>query len=162
MFRKKSIQSEDQRVAHSRYPGSRFTTIVAILLVLLPYSLSFGDDQTTFTLINNTPYFLHAVINGKAYLYIAPYGNVVSDINAYSGATATVTYSPGQNIKGKATREFTVEIQTSSNYSGSRGSDCSNNNRNSDCSSSSSTAASTTTTTTINPISWTVVPSDLQ
>jgi hypothetical protein len=128
------------------------TTILEILLLLLPYTVSFGDAGSSFTLVNSTPHYLHAVINGKPYLYIAPHGWAVYDLGPYAGVTVDVTYSPGQNMKGWISKSFNVEINTIAD----RSSTCSNSNGQRTCSS------TTEASTSVSPITWTVQPSDFQ
>ncbi len=151
----KDTSSRRHPTCRARYKGPGLTLIALIFLILFPYTFSFGDGGATFTLYNATSYYLHAVINGKPYTYIAPGGSVQSDVG-FGGVIADVSYSPGQNIKGKGSKSFDVQISTTTSGTGS--STCSDNNRSKTCTSSTESESNTV----IAPISWTITSADLQ
>ena len=156
MFRSRSTQSPGRPVEHSGYRSPKLTTMLTILLLLLPYTVSFGDGGLSFTLMNSTSHYLHAMINGKPYLYIAPQCMVAVELSTYSGVVAEVAYSPGQGIKGKTSKTFEAVIHTTENANESG--TCSSGSGGNTCSSNSATES----TTSVSPITWTVEPSDLQ
>jgi hypothetical protein len=156
MIKRRSGCLERATNLYSGSSGVSLSTLLTVFLLLLPYTVSFGGSGTNFTLINGTSRYLHAVINGQQYLYIAPSARVDYESGSLTGVTADVAYSPGQGIKGKATKSFAVSIQTV----GGEASTCSSNNSGHANTCSSSTEASTTTT--VGPISWTVLPADLR
>jgi len=140
-------------------PWRRVFRMVCLLslgcAVLYPYAVSIGASGATFTLVNRTPYYLHALINNLPSIYLPP-GSVVNyDASGLGAVTVEVRYSPGQVVKGGASKSFVIEYQSTT--SGKSSSDCSSSNSNSDCSS--STEASTTVTAT--PVRWEVTTDDL-
>ncbi|MBI1805062.1 MAG: hypothetical protein HY033_08890 [Ignavibacteriae bacterium] len=147
MFKSTLAQPHDHPVKPSGHRVRKLVTALTILVVLWPYTVSFGDEGVSFTLINRTSHYLHAVINGKSFVYIAPGGVVAYQLDAYANVTADVSYSPGQDIKGKTSKTFQAVVVDS--YSN----DCSDNGHGNTCGSTGSKSVS--------PITWTVTPSDL-
>ena len=106
---------------------TRFTLLRLILaaVALLPFSLSFGaDDEVQLTVINNTFYYLHVILNGEPNLYIAPGRSttLTTPVNVPTTISATAFYAPGQGVRGSATESFTIggEVYTT-DCSGSGG-----------------------------------------
>ncbi len=136
--------------------------ILVLCIVLFPYAVSFGSDGATFTLVNGTRYFLHAVINNETIVYIPPGMTITRQTNAYYVVTAEVTYSPGQEKTGSAIRTFQTVVHTEQSGTSSvqQTNDCSDSNHNT-CESSSSSTGSSTSSTTIDPITWVVTADTL-
>jgi hypothetical protein len=126
--------------------------LVAVTGVLWPYMFSIAGSETTFTLTNRTHYFLHANINNQSFVYIAPGGSAIVDVNAPTSVYARVRYSPGQTVKG--TSERTVGINATTSYSGGT-STCNNTNQGSTCNSTEPTSSTSAT-----PGRWDVLPTD--
>ena len=131
-------------------------TLAIVLIassVLWPYTVSFGDTQGAFTLVNDTRYYLHAFINNKSYVYIAPGGVIVHEVSAPATVFVDVSYSPGQGVEGKASKTFESVLHT---FNGSS-TDCSSSNSNNI-----NTCNSTTgVTSSVDPIRWDVTATDL-
>jgi hypothetical protein len=99
-------------------------TAVAALL-LLHYAVSLGNGaETTFTLQNRTPHFVHALVGRESHLYLPPGGSVSVEVNAPANLSVTAVYSPGQSVRGRATRFFDFLLETTTTYSDRTG--CSN------------------------------------
>ena len=159
MLNRKPVQRFGRAAKTYGHRIRKLVTITAILLVLWPYTASFGDEGVSFTLVNGTSRFLHAVINGKPFVYIAPGAVIVYQLGGYANVTASVSYSPGQNVKGRTTKTFQTVVETVNNYSSNHSHDCSGSQSGNTCSS--STEAAGTATTSVRPITWSVAPSDL-
>ncbi len=141
--------------ARTRLAHRRLTALIAIVTILWPYMFSIASSDTTFTLVNRTRYYLHAIVNSESFVYIAPGRSVNVKVQAPVSIYARVRYSPGQGVKG--TGERTVEI-TATVTSTPAVTTCSSNGQGGN------TCESTndpTTTTSVTPEKWDVLPSDL-
>ncbi len=140
---------------------SRPWIIMAVLAILSPYEVSLGSTGASFTLVNRTAYFLHAVINNEPIVYIPPGAAITRETNSLYVVVAEVTYSPGQDRAAKVLRTFQTTVHTtqSGSYSSNQSNDCSGSNGTSTCES--STTATETTNTTIDPITWVVTDDTL-
>jgi hypothetical protein len=75
--------------------------VFIILILLFPFTVSFGDAKAVVTVQNRTPYYLHVIMNDKPYLYVRPFGEARQE----SGHVLVhVFYSPGQGISGSASK----------------------------------------------------------
>jgi hypothetical protein len=126
---------------------------IVVIAVLLPYSFSVGATGATFTLVNRTGYYLHAVVNNKSSVYIAPGSVVTYDVSRFASIAAEVRYSPGQDVKGSAIRSFPIVVHSSSVSKTSN--DC---NKSENCSSTTESSG----TQSADPVTWTVTEEDLQ
>ena len=142
--------------AGRRHSAPSFTRVLAASLLLFLYGVSFGSDGPvfTFTLVNRTAHYLHAVINNQSHAYLPPGSSIQVEVAAYGSVVANVRYSPGQGVRGEAARYFASQCTTTS--SGSQ--DC--NSRSSDCGETSSTSSHSTSTR-CQPIRWQVAAADL-
>ena len=122
-------------------------------IVIWPYAVSIGAAGATFTLVNKTPYYLHAVINNVPLIYIPPGGVADYDAAGLGNVTVEVRTSPGQRVNGSASRSFKIIYHTT--YSQSTSNTCQNNS--SDC----SNTAEASSTTTAEPVRWEVTASEL-
>ncbi len=128
-------------------------SLIVIIAFLWPYSFSVGATGATFTLVNRTGYYLHAVVNNKSSVYIAPGTVVTYDVSRFASIVAEVQYSPGQDVKGSAIRSFPIVVHSSSSSKTSN--DCSNSNN---CTSTTESSG----TESADPVTWTVTEADLQ
>lgn len=130
--------------------------IMTVLAILSPYEVSLSSTGASFTLVNSTEYFLHAVINNESIAYIPPGIAVTRETNSMYTVVAEVTYSPGQDRTGKARRTFQTTVHTtqSGTYTSNQSNDCSGSNSSNTCES--TTSATGTTSTTIDPITWVI------
>jgi hypothetical protein len=133
---------------------------LAVFLLIWPYAVSYSDVGAVFTLVNKTPYFLHAVINNEAIAYIPPGVSISRETSSAYEVTAQVTYSPGQGKTATVLRTFQATVHTVSTTSSSQSqsNDCSNSN-NSTCNSTSTSSVDSYTT--VDPIAWVVTPDTL-
>lgn len=132
--------------------------VLAVFALLWPYEVSFGDTGVSFTLVNRTGFFLHAVINNQTFVYIPPGTAINHETNAYYDITAEVTYSPGQARTGRALRTFQTVVHTvqTGSYSSNASNDCSGSHHGNTCESATNVTEGSTTSTTIEPITWVV------
>lgn len=137
----------------------RIAAGLAVFLVLR-HTMTFGSDEVTwtFTLVNRTPHYLHAVLNNRSLAYLPPGGSMAMDVAAYGVVVADVRYSPGQGIHASRSRVIESQCRTVTSTTGTSSTDC--NQSSPDCGETSSTGT-TTSTTTCTPITWSVVPADL-
>jgi hypothetical protein len=126
-------------------------TILASLLILLPYSASYGDAGGNFTLVNRTSHYLHVIIGSRSYAFVAPGRSVAQEVGAPSVVLVDVVYSPGQGIAGSASRSFEIDLRTSASNS----TDCSRTSRSSNCNSTINASEW------VEPGRWEVAPADL-
>jgi hypothetical protein len=86
----------------------RYSMLAAILL-LMSITISFGDEDTgSLTVINQTEKFLHIIVDGDPYLYIAPGNRVTHEAEGEYEFSVTAFYSPGQGIAARIDRELRV------------------------------------------------------
>ena len=130
--------------------------VIAGAAVLWPYAFSFGAEGATFTLVNRTSYYLHAVINNQPSVYIPPGAVVNRNADGFANIVVDVRYSPGQGVKGSASKSFEIVYHRTSTSSEDIASTC--NQQGNDCDS--STEASVTETA--DPVQWVVTQSDLK
>lgn len=104
----------------------RYTTL-ALIIMLLSMAISFsGEDKSQLTVINRTPLFLHIIIDGEPYLYVAPERGVTHEADAKPSFSVTVLYSPGQSNTERINRVVQVPYSSGDwgcTY-GSGGCDC--------------------------------------
>lgn len=82
------------------------------ILIIWPYAITIGAAGGTFTLVNNTRYYLHARINSMPSVYIAPGRGVDYNADGAGHVWVEVRYSPGQPVKGSITRTFEIVYHT--------------------------------------------------
>jgi hypothetical protein len=156
MAHKKGAEADNG--GRSQLWRGRIRTVLCFLVgaaVLWPYAFSLGAEGATFTLVNRTPYFLHAVINNKPSIYIPPGGVVNYDANGTANIIVDVRYSPGQGVKGSVLRTFEIVFHTTTTSSGNTSSTC--NEQGNDC----DTSTESSVTVTADPVTWIVTQSDL-
>ncbi len=134
-------------------------TFLAILALLSPYGVSFGSTGASFTLVNRTGYFLHAVVNNESIVYIPPDVAITRETNAQYVVVVELTYSPGQDRTGKVIRTFQTVVHTAStsSHTASDSNTCSNSGNSCE----STTSSTGTSSTTIDPITWVVTADSL-
>jgi len=96
--------------------------------MLLPLAISYSDDTGHLFIVNETAHYLHLIVEGQPYLYVAPGREIVHEFEPQSQLFARVFYSPGQNMTGDITRTLEVPYapsETGCAYSSSGGWDCS-------------------------------------
>jgi hypothetical protein len=136
----------------------RIRTIMQIAMgvaMLWPYAISYSAEGATFTLVNKTPYFLHAVINNIPSVYIPPGCVVNYDANGLGNVIVEVRYSPGQAVNGSTLRSFEIIYHTTGSGSQDIASTC--NEQGNSCDSSTESSV----TTSAEPVKWVVTESDL-
>ena len=52
--------------------------LVIFLILLCPFTFTFGDDNAVLTIMNLTSHYLHIIINGDSYLYVFPGASVTA------------------------------------------------------------------------------------
>ncbi len=136
-------------------------TVIGVFLLLLPYAVSFGSAGPTFILNNQTPYYLHAILNDERIAYIPPGTTLTRTPSGYLTVSAEVIISPGQGKTGSVSRVFNTVVHTTETGSHSASTDCSSHDENNTCSSSTGTNDVSSSSTTIDPIVWTVTADTL-
>lgn len=152
-YRRNQAGENDQKSWRGR--SRRALQLLLSAIVLWPYSVSFSAPGATFTLINRTPFYLHALINNSPSIYIPPGGVVSYDAGNVGNVAVDVRYSPGQSRKGSARRTFEIIYTTTTTETGGTAATCTQEGN--DCSS--STEASTSVSAT--PARWEVTQADL-
>jgi hypothetical protein len=115
----------------------KYYLLLAFIFFMSPLSISFGDSQATFSVLNKTGYFLHVYINGEPYLYLAPMRRATLQ-SATITFDVTAFYAPGQGVSGVIDRIFDAPYTAPSTHS-SGCKDDSDNNSNLGCECSKST-----------------------
>ena len=84
--------------------------VIAILVLFIPYSMTLGDQDVSLTVQNATPYYLHVIMNGDAFLYIGPRRTASLSLSTDNEITvfAQAFYAPGQGIEGSAQNSFVI------------------------------------------------------
>jgi hypothetical protein len=82
-----------------------------ILIILLPYTVSFGDEDASMTVVNETTHYIHVIMN-NAFLYIAPNRSARFVTDGPASVLVEVFYSPGQGISGRAADSFLIGRST--------------------------------------------------
>ena len=88
----------------------RWWYVLLFVFLILPLTITFGEDEAKMTVVNKTGHFLHVIMNGDAFLYVAPERSVT--YAAESGSDlhmlVDVFYSPGQEVSEETQRSFVV------------------------------------------------------
>lgn len=93
----------------------RFYVLVAVLFFILPLNVTYGDeDRATIQIINATEHYLHVIINGQSFLYIAPRNRVFHDSEETSKFDVRVLYAPGQGVTGNVDRTLEAPYRPAS------------------------------------------------
>jgi hypothetical protein len=79
-----------------------------IVFLLAGLSVSLGSDKASLTVFNRTNLFLHVVIQGRSFLYIAPGGSAQYETDGPASITVKAFYAPGQGVNGSANRSFRI------------------------------------------------------
>ena len=87
---------------------SRALVLFTLIALLLPYTVSFGDEDASMTVVNGTTHYIHVIMNNKPFLYIAPNRSAQLVTEGPASVFVEVFYSPGQGISGRATSTFQV------------------------------------------------------
>lgn len=91
---------------------SRTLVLFTIIVILLPYTVSFGNEDASMTVVNGTTHYIHAIMNNKPFLYIAPNRSAKLVTEGPASVVVEVFYSPGQGISGRATDSFLIGRST--------------------------------------------------
>jgi len=51
---------------------SKVISVAVVLIILFPYSISFGSEEVSLTIKNATAYYLHVIMNNESFLYVEP------------------------------------------------------------------------------------------
>lgn len=105
--------------------------LVIFLVLLCPFTFTFGDDNAVLTIMNLTGYHLHIIVNGDPYLFISSGASVTVESEGPTDFVVNAFYAPAQGIKGSATRSIHVApyraATSGCDYSSSGGCECSTN-----------------------------------
>ena len=102
--------------------GSRLRNVLLFLVFLLLVNIvtiEAGSGESKVTVANMTDHYLHIVIEGNSFLYVAPRRSVTYVTGATPEVYIEVFYAPGQQIQGSLTGVVEVPY-----VSASRGCTC--------------------------------------
>lgn len=102
-------------VDRDRRRQALFRVKVAVLfIVLLPLAVSYSDNKSYLSVSNKTGYYLHVIVDGSPYLYVAPDREVVHESDPKQEFFVRVFYSPGQEARESITRTIYVPFYSTS------------------------------------------------
>lgn len=81
---------------------------IAALLLFIPYTVTFGDEESTLTIYNRTVHFIHVIMNNDPYLYVGPGRSVTFSTEDQTTIYVQAFYAPGQGIEGSAQNNFII------------------------------------------------------
>lgn len=97
--------------------GSLFTTVsrksilwVILAALIFPWTISVGDEEVSFSVVNETRHYLHVIMNDAPYLYVPAKGSVVYRSDGPTHVMIRVFYSPGQGVSGSATKSVNLSV----------------------------------------------------
>ena len=74
--------------------------ILLLLFLANLVTVTMASEESTLTVANRTEHYLHIIIDGEAYLYVAPEYSVVHATPPKTTMLVSALYSPGQEIRG--------------------------------------------------------------
>ena len=83
------------RIAIGRYCG-----LLLLLLLVNIVTVSLADENSNLTVVNKTTRYIHVIVDGEPYLYVAPERAVIHQAPATATMLVTAFYSPGQGLTG--------------------------------------------------------------
>lgn len=89
---------------------------LVFLILMLPLTITYGDEEASLTVVNKTEHYLHIIIEGQPHLYVSPERGVTYATDPTPNFIVDVFYSPGQGVSGRINR--TIEMPYSSARSG--------------------------------------------
>ncbi len=93
--------------------------LIVLIIFLCVFSVRISSSDNYWVRVTNaTDYYLHVIINSQSFLYVAP-DDFARESFPTRNIKIKVFYSPGQDMKGKAERQFEA--------GGSPGPSCDNN-----------------------------------
>jgi hypothetical protein len=81
---------------------------IVTLLIFVPYTVTFGDEEGTLTIYNHTLYFIHVIMNNDPFLYVGPGRSASFSVDQQTTVYVQAFYAPAQGIEGSAQRTFTI------------------------------------------------------
>jgi hypothetical protein len=72
--------------------------IMVFLLFFNLFTVSFGDNKSRLNVVNRTRYYLHIVVEGTVYPYVARNVTITHTTDPQESMYYEVFYSPGQNL----------------------------------------------------------------
>jgi hypothetical protein len=78
------------------------------LLLALAVDVTRGDAVASLTVINQTDHYVHAILDGKPFLYVPPGAGATLEKEGRSTVVARVFYAPAQGISGSTERTFVI------------------------------------------------------
>jgi hypothetical protein len=132
-MRLKYITTANDVAAGLKAIFSKWHFLIILIIFICPLTISSGDDSVSLTVKNSTSHFLHAIIEGKSFLFISPSKSVVYTREGSATLQVQIFYSPGQGVTGNWTGDINVspyQTQTTgceSDQSSNGGCECSTN-----------------------------------
>jgi hypothetical protein len=90
--------------------------VAFVLLFLLPYALSIGDEEASVFVSNSTAHYLHVFVKGQPFLYVSPGGSIQTQVGAPTTVVLEAVYSPGQGISGRSMDTVTISLYRKTVY----------------------------------------------
>ena len=78
--------------------------------IILPWTISVGDEEVSVSVVNETRHYLHVIMNEKPYLYVPANGSVMYRSEGPTHVMIRVFYSPGQGVSGSATQSVDLSV----------------------------------------------------
>ena len=93
-------------------PGVRRMSVLWVIIAALvfPWTISFGDEEVSFSVVNETRHYLHVLMNDTPFLYVPAKGSVVYRSDGPTHVLVKVFYSPGQGVSGTATKSVNLSV----------------------------------------------------
>ena len=81
---------------------------LVVLLIFVPYTVTFGDEEGTLTVYNQTLHFIHILMNNDPYLYVGPGRSTSFTTDQQTTVYVQAFYAPGQGVEGSAQSSFII------------------------------------------------------
>ena len=96
----------------SLFPKASRKSILWVIFAVLvfPWTISVGSEEVSFSVVNETRYYLHVIMNDIPYLYVPAKGSVMYRSDGPTHVMIQVFYSPGQGVSGSATKSVNLSV----------------------------------------------------
>jgi hypothetical protein len=109
-------KSQDRSESGQRWKKSGRLKILLFVLILVPMAISSSNNKSSLTVVNRTDLYLHLIVDGHSYLYLAPDREFNYESEPKGEYYVRAFYSPGQRSNAVISRTIAVPY-----YSGSTG-----------------------------------------
>jgi hypothetical protein len=81
---------------------------IAVFLLFVPYTVTFGDEEASLTVYNHTLHFIHVIMNNDSFLYVGPGRSASFTTEGPVTVYVQAFYAPGQGIEGSAQSSYII------------------------------------------------------